>query len=162
MKREVKKERYSFALLLSVPSSSRRLALLGCFLLVATACGQAGLAPVDLNPEDMCSMCRMAISEKRFAAEFITRDGEAMKFDDIACMRDHVREKKNEELIAAWYVSDYDSAAWLNARTANFIISDRFKTPMGGGIIAVELSSRAATLAQENNARVITFDEVFQ
>lgn len=135
--------------------------MLGCFLL-SSACGQPGLAPVDLNPEDICSMCRMAISEKRFAAEFITRDGDALKFDDIGCMRDYIKEKRIEESIGAWYVSDYESGTWLNARAASFVKSDQFKTPMGGGIVALKLSSRAAVLAQENNTTVLTFDEVLR
>jgi copper chaperone NosL len=36
--------------------------------------------------EDVCERCRMIISDKRFAAQFITRNGEAKKYDDIGCM----------------------------------------------------------------------------
>jgi copper chaperone NosL len=104
----------------------------------------------------------MAISEMRFAAEFITKDGDAMKFDDIGCMRDYISEKHSEGMIAAWYVSDYDTSTWLNARSASFVKSDRFKTPMGGGVVALKLNSRATELARENNTKVVAFDDVFR
>ena len=48
-------------------------ALLLSFL---TGCGRRKVEPVELYPEDMCSLCRMAISDERCAAEMIMQSGE--------------------------------------------------------------------------------------
>lgn len=112
-----------------------RLALLGCAFLFA-ACGRAEIAPVEINPEDMCSMCRMAISEKQYAAEFITKDGDAMKFDDLICLREYLKTKGGHDQIAAYFVADYETKKWLKAESARFVKSAEFATPMGGNIVA--------------------------
>ncbi len=133
------------------------LALLGC---VAGACGQPKIAPVALNPEDMCSMCRMVISEKRYAAEFVITDGDALKFDDIGCMRDYVKSRGNRDQIAAYFVSDYESTKWIDGGAAHFVESDEFATPMGGGIVAFEDPSKAETAAMRNGGRVLSFRDL--
>lgn len=83
-------------------------------------------------------MCRMAISEKRYAAEFITNDGEALKFDDIGCLRDYIKSKGNRDQVAAYFFNDYETANWIDGASAHFVKSEEFKTPMGGGIVAFE------------------------
>jgi copper chaperone NosL len=120
------------------------------------ACGQREMRPVDLLPEDMCAHCRMAISEKRFAAEFITRDGEAFKFDDIACLANAVKANANRERIAAFFVMDYETRQWLPGETAHYLRSAAFKTPMGGGIAAFK--DKAKTDRQGGQA--LTLDEI--
>jgi copper chaperone NosL len=62
-----------------------RIAAIFCALSLA-ACGNAASEPVDLAEEDMCAFCKMAISERRYAAEFLNRDGDAFKFDDVGCL----------------------------------------------------------------------------
>jgi copper chaperone NosL len=51
----------------------------------ALAKGEVGI-PVDIDPGDMCQSCKMAISQKKYAAEFVDKDGGVFKFDDIGCM----------------------------------------------------------------------------
>jgi copper chaperone NosL len=105
-------------------------------LVFVAACRQSEPKAVDLLPEDMCAYCKMAISEKRYAAEFITRDGEVFKFDDIGCMVNYTKSKSNRADIAAFFVVDFESKQWLRAETACFVRSPEFKTPMNGNIAA--------------------------
>ena len=62
---------------------SRTILALAVFL---AACAGEAIKPVDIEASDMCSFCRMAISEKRYAAEIIDAEDNVMKFDDIGCM----------------------------------------------------------------------------
>ncbi len=61
--------------------------------LTAFAACRTGPPRPIIEPSDMCSRCRMAISQNRYAAELVDRDGNVWKFDDIGCMvrytRDH-------------------------------------------------------------------------
>ena len=139
----------------------RRLGVLLAGVLITVACGHPSFDAVELHAEDMCSNCRMAISERRWAAQYITRDGEAVKFDDIGCMRDYIKVKESMGLIAALYVADYDSGKWLDGTSARYLRAAGFKTPMGAGIVSVAGQERLAVLAADNNAEVLTFEQVF-
>lgn len=136
------------------------LSLLGLALLLA-ACGQPKIAPVAINPEDMCSMCRMAISEKKFAAELITRDGEALKFDDIGCMRDYLKDKADRSQVAAYFVTDYESKKWLDAGAANFVKSVEIATPMGGHLVAFQDAEKATEAMTRYKGEHLSFADVF-
>ncbi len=108
----------------------------------------------------MCAFCKMAISEKQYAAEFLNHDGDVFKFDDVGCMSNYVAEKKVRDSIAAFYVMDFDSKQWLKAEEAVFVASPNFHTPMDGGMVAFKNRSRAETLAAANQGRQISFAEV--
>ncbi len=123
-----------------------RALLVVCFLLLI-GCGRAELRPVELLPEDMCAFCKMAISEKRFASELITQDGEALKFDDIGCMLRFRKERSNPELVAATFVIDFETHEWLRFEEAYFVKSKEFRTPMDGNWAAFRAKASAEAAA---------------
>ena len=87
--------------------------------------------------EDVCERCRMIISDKRFAAQFITGSGEAKKYDDIGCMIDDLKEAEERgEKPLAVYVSDYNTGEWLDAGKAFYLENGELKSPMGYNIAA--------------------------
>jgi copper chaperone NosL len=113
-----------------------------CFFLLWIGCGSLELRPIEILSEDMCAFCRMAISEKRFASELITQDGEVFKFDDIGCM---LRFRKNRgHPVATTFVVDFDTREWLKSEEAYFVKSKEFKTPMGGNVVAFKTGAGAA------------------
>jgi hypothetical protein len=57
-----------------------------CLLLFAASCGNRSPRPVEIEATDMCTQCKMAISEKRYAADLTDMDGNVIKFDNIDCM----------------------------------------------------------------------------
>jgi copper chaperone NosL len=136
-----------------------RAILLG-LLLFWTACGSPSYAPVALSAEDMCAFCKMALSEKQYAAEFIIKDGEAFKFDDLGCLVNYIASKKNQAEIAAFYVMDYETQQWVKAETAFFVKSDRFHTPMSGGIIAYQDRAKAEAAAAAKQGKLMNWAEV--
>src|SRR5688500_7286310 len=75
--------------------------------IILAGCHKSELEPVTIEPEDMCGFCKMAISEKRYAAEFIDIDGQPFKFDDIGCMVDFMQSKGNKQRIRAYFVMDF-------------------------------------------------------
>ena len=96
----------------------------------------ASVGPVEIESGDMCSFCRMAISDKRFAAEIVNADESVLKFDDIGCMLRYRSSHVSAVEPAAVYVADSRSRNWLKAENAHFIRSATIKTPMGSGIVA--------------------------
>jgi copper chaperone NosL len=111
------------------------------------ACGSGAVKPLELEASDMCSFCRMAISERRFAAEIIDQDDNALKFDDIGCMLHYQQAAGDKLKPAAVFVTDVDARQWLPAVDAYFVRSASVKTPMGSGIVAYSNAEKAGSEA---------------
>ncbi len=123
-------------------------------------CSRRGIRPVDIFPEDMCAHCRMAISDKRCASEFVEKDGTVFKFDDFGCMTAYMKEKQNRGDVVAFFVADYGGIGWINAADAHFVRSAQIVTPMGGGIVAYRDASMAEAAAARYQGKVRSFAEV--
>ncbi len=129
-------------------------------LVCLVGCQQAALAPVDIRAEDLCASCKMAISEKRYAAEFLTKDREPVKFDDIGCMMRYVQNRQRQDTIAAYFVVDYDSRQWLPAEAAHYVRSADFKTPMRSGIVAYQDEGKAQAAVAAHHGVLLRFAEL--
>lgn len=136
--------------------------LIMTLMLSGAGCQTAAIEPVAIAGEDMCSYCRMAVSEKQYAAEFVDRDGQAFKFDDIGCMLEHLKERKNRDDIAAWFVVDFDSRSWVRANEAALVRSNELKTPMGFGIVAFKDSAKADQAAGIYHGARASFAELIK
>ncbi|MEK7728515.1 MAG: nitrous oxide reductase accessory protein NosL [candidate division KSB1 bacterium] len=110
-------------------------------------CGSSEIKPVDIYPEDLCSQCRMAISDQAFAAEIITEADEVYKFDDLGCM-EKFKEKSATLEIAALFVKDYETKAWLPFERS-VIVQTSLQTPMGSGKIALADSHQAGEFLRQ-------------
>ena len=113
----------------------------------AGGCG-GELRPVDLFPEDMCGVCRMAVSDPRFASEIIEDDGTVHKFDDLGCLQ-KFRAKAGGMKIAAIFVKDFETRAWV-AYEKSTIVETGIATPMASGRVAFAGTDRARTFAAEH------------
>jgi copper chaperone NosL len=140
-------------------SLKARLAALSLLLLIG--CATSRVEPVPLAPEDMCDYCRMIISEKRYAAEFINSEGQAFKFDDIGCMANFIRSKGNTTKVVARFVMDFDSRQWIKADDAYYVRSPELTTPMNGGIIAFVDQSKAQEAVGKYHGTQLRSKDVF-
>lgn len=128
------------------------------------ACG--GTASAEPTPptihygEDTCDICNMIISEERYAAAYVTRDGQGHVFDDIGDMVLSYIQQEEDNDVAAFFVHDYEDKSWIRAETASFVLSDALHTPMFSGLAACASRETAQTLAAELPGKVLTFDQV--
>jgi len=120
-------------------------ALAVCFV----GCGVHEIKPIDIFAEDVCSNCRMAISDDRFAGEIITVDREVFKFDDIGCM-ELFEERQHGMKIAARFVRTFESTAWIPYEKS-IILETTVTTPMGSGKIAFADSTKAQAFARQRD-----------
>ncbi len=143
----------------------RRLKLLAAIIpallcLALLACtSSAPPKPQEIMQGDTCLFCKKPITEKQFAAEFVTKDGFVRKFDEVACMLEHIKKVKKAN-ISAFFVTDYDSSKWMKAEDATFVRSNRFQTPNSGGILAFSQKPRAQSLATQFQAEVLSFADL--
>lgn len=132
--------------------------MLAPLLLILWGCGKPSLQPVEIEPTDMCSFCRMAVSEMRYAAEIVDRDEIAYKFDDIGCMLRFLREHKING--AAVFVRDYDGSGWMSAYQAQYVRSDAIPSPMGGHMIALKHKAAAEEYAKRFQGTVLDWGKL--
>lgn len=143
----------------------RRILLCASCLIVAVAvlasCQKQTVEPVALAPNDMCAYCKMAISEKRYAAEFMDSEGQTFKFDEIGCMINFIKEKKNATKVTTYFVMDFDERQWIKADDAHYVSSSELATPMSGGIIAFKNESKAEEAISKYHGKLIRFEDLF-
>lgn len=116
--------------------------------------------PVIHYGEDLCEFCGMIISDERYAAGYLTRDGAEHIFDDLGGMfRSHLQTQDAAQ-VAAFFVHDYEDVTWIRAETAHYVLSQDLPTPMLSGLVACDTAEKAQALAAEVNGRVLTFEDV--
>lgn len=104
----------------------------------------------------------MAISEKRYAAEFVDREGTVLKFDDIGCMLGFVGEQRGKEKGAAYFVTDYAGQGWIEAERAHYVKSEEIRSPMASGLAAFRDKAKAQETAGKFHGRMLTFGELWK
>lgn len=117
-------------------------------------CKPARIQPVDIVlSEDSCSVCRMAVSDLKFAAEAVAADGHVDYFDDLGCMIEFDRQEQNTG--RALFVIDFKTQKWLEAGSAWYLWSRELNTPMSYGLAAFVDASAAEQLASQWPGRVM-------
>jgi len=124
-------------------------------VLALGACGDNTSGPEDIHwDRDTCELCKMLISDHRFAAE--VRGGEdrkIYKFDDIGCAINWLNDQEwaGDKTVEIWvvdYTSTRENVVWLNAREARYVGGEL--TPMNYGFKAVAAPVAAPEGAQSN------------
>jgi copper chaperone NosL len=137
-------------------------AALALLLTPLSACkGPVTAEPAEIVQGDTCSRCKQPINDKRFAAEFVTKDGFLRKFDDIGCMIDHAKKLKKGGIVG-YFAADYDKKEWGKAEALTYVKSQRFKTPANGGILAFANRDRAQALAGQYQGDVVGFQDLLK
>jgi len=129
-------------------------------LLAMTACENTP-QPADIEESDMCSYCRMAISEKRYAAEAADIDGNVYKFDNPMCMARFIAERGLKSRIAVYYIAGYDTRSWLDARTAAYAKSPEIPSPMASGLAAFGDAVKARQFATAHHGQTVGFEDLW-
>ncbi|MHC4577558.1 MAG: nitrous oxide reductase accessory protein NosL [Planctomycetota bacterium] len=136
-------------------AAEARLAVVALCAGVLLGCGGAAPQPVELVlDEEACSLCRMAVSQRPFAAEAVARTGRADFFDDIGCLARWSRERA-VPAETGLFVVDHETGDWLEARRAHYVRADRLQTPMASGLAAFAARERAAAAARKLGGRVL-------
>ncbi|HFB98209.1 MAG TPA: hypothetical protein ENJ62_03630 [Bryobacterales bacterium] len=129
-------------------------------LVLLASCRGGRPEPVEIAlNEESCSHCRMAVSEREFAAEAVAPDGRVDYFDDIGCLAAWVREHQPPPETAL-YVVDFETGEWLAAESAYYVKSDQIPTPMSFGLVAFGDVERADRAAEKFRGRRLSWQQV--
>jgi copper chaperone NosL len=131
-------------------------------LLLLAGCPGGEPKPIDIVlDEDSCAVCRMAVSQQRFASEIVKTDGTAFYFDDIGCLIEMSRNAGVPEGAGVFFV-DFNSNLWLDAETAQFLHAKSLPSPMGYGLAAFASRAEAETAAAEWPGKIMGWEQLKQ
>ena len=144
---------------MTMKTSRAVLSLVLSVVLAACAAKPAELEPPEIAyGQDLCEACGMLIDQPGLAAATIDTAGQPHKFDDIGDMIQFHADNPTVQ-VRAWFVHDHNTEAWLRAETAFFAYSAKPTTTMGHGLAAFETEDAARAFADQQQARVLSFDE---
>ncbi len=143
--------------------SARTLVCCVLTAIVVSCAGELKPREVVLN-EDSCALCRMAVSQREFAAQIVEPGGKVSFYDDIGCMFDEISIGKFAvDGIAngkfAPFVVDFESKAWIRADRAFYLKSEKLNTPMSYGFAATESRDKCAKLSENYPGEIQEFSE---
>lgn len=142
--------------------ASRALAL-GVLTLAIAGCRRGeDLSPPKIHyGETECELCRMIVSDERFAAAAVFKSTDGVKkiaFDDMGCLFVYMQE--NPEQAVTGYVHDYDSRAWIEASRATFYRSEAIQTPMASHLAAFIDAAGTEAMQPRFPGKRVSFSEL--
>ena len=113
-------------------------------LLLACAVDTSTPRPIPLD-RAACDACSMLISDGRFAAQLVTRDGVFHEFDDPACLFRFIADQ-HPNLANVWFRdASADGEVWLDWHDVEFVPATG--APMDGGLAAAPVGTEEGALS---------------
>lgn len=134
--------------------------ILPFLVLGITACKRQ-FEPINYGRE-ACTYCKMTIMDKHFSAEILTGKGRAIKFDDLGCLLQYIKDEHFTDDDARIFVADYNNpdGEFLDARNAIYIQSGQLKSPMGGNYASSATMALANKLNVKFNSSLLNWDKL--
>ena len=108
--------------------------------------------------KDQCAECKMIIADPKFGAEIVTKKGKVYKFDDTHCIAVFL-ERRGVELSnihQTLFVQYNVPGEFVNVKSAEFVVSSQFKSPMGGNAAAFKNATEAKKKSAEIEGSRVT------
>lgn len=114
--------------------------------------------------KDICDDCKMPIMDPKFGGEIITKKGRIYKFDDAHCMVHFLKQGnvKESEIAKTVFIDYQNDKNFLDVKSAYFVSSDQFKSPMNGNAASFSLQAIAEQQAKQTNGTIKTWDQIYQ
>lgn len=132
------------------------------FLLFLYGCGQDP-QPIEYG-KDSCEYCMMLITDSKYGAELVTPKGKCFKFDSVECMVEHLLEDKSDQMEnAALWINDFTKPAhFINAKSAYYLQNEKFHSPMGFNVLAVEDHKEFNKIKEEHGGVEYNWDKIVE
>jgi len=138
--------------------------LLVVFLIAAiiSGCSQEP-QPIEYD-KDSCTHCMMLITDAKYGAELITTKGKCFKFDAVECLAQYILENKADELDnASLWITDFTKPShFINAKTAFYLQNEKFHSPMGFNVLAVEDENELKKIKDEHGGKELNWEKLVE
>jgi len=95
--------------------------------------------------KDNCAECKMTIMDQHFGGEIVTKKGKVFKFDDAHCIATFLKRRGVElsDIHQTLFVDYNNGNQFVPVKTAEFVVSSQFRSPMGGNAAAFKNKNEA-------------------
>lgn len=129
------------------------------FVLFNIVACQSELEPIAYG-EDECANCKMTISDPKYGAELISDKGKIFKFDSIECLA-YYSTKVDSKTIKTMWVTDFSSKEnFINVTDAQFLKSDKLRSPMGLNLSAHKNQNELNSIKSEFDGEALRWNEL--
>lgn len=113
--------------------------------------------------KDSCAECKMTIMDVKFGAEIVTGKGKVYKFDDVHCIAGFMERRgvQMNDIHQVLFVNYNNKDEFVNVETAEFVVSSRLKSPMGGNAVAFKNQAEANAKAAEIEGKVTNWPTLY-
>ena len=114
--------------------------------------------------KDNCAECKMTIMDPKFGAEIVTKKGKVYKFDDAHCVAAFLERRGVEltDIHQTLFVDYNDNNEFVKVKSAEFVVSSQFKSPMGGNAAAFKNATEAnKKLAELEGSKVTNWATLY-
>lgn len=131
-------------------------------LVLFTSCN-AGPEPFAYG-KDSCDDCRMTIMDPKFGAEIITKKGRIYRFDDAHCLVNFIKSGniKQADILQTVFIDHENEKKFLDIKSAYFVVSDQFKSPMNSNAACFSTKETAEQKAKQTGGTVKNWDQLYQ
>lgn len=121
----------------------------------------SGPKPV-IAGRDNCYLCKMTITDTRYAAELVTEKGKVYIFDDVFCLQSFMKTgMQGENKVKDIYLADFSGEHSLVKAGESFLLQGGdIRGPMNGNVIAFKNKDSMKKMAERFNAVAINWEQV--
>lgn len=131
----------------------------GLLAAALAACAGAAGQPVPIAlGDDACAYCHMTLTDERHAAQWIPATGSPRIFDEAGCLLHYAAAMGAVPADDRLWVKDEAGGAWVDARTAVYLIPERPDAGMMYGILAYRDIATAEAVGA--TGRMVHFDDL--
>jgi len=130
-------------------------------LLFLAACGRAEARTLAYDGTESCDVCRMAVTDRRYGAELVTRTGKVLVFDSIECLAGYLSAAGDAARDGRAWVTDFTRpGTFVRADSAWLLRSPGRASPMGRGLLATASEASRDRLQRELGGDALTWRDV--
>ena len=121
----------------------------------------SGPKPV-IAGRDNCYLCKMTITDTRYAAELVTEKGKVYIFDDVFCLQSFMKSgMQGDNKVKDIYLADFSGEHTLVKAGESFLLQGGdIRGPMNGNVIAFKNKDSMKKMAERFNAVAINWEQV--
>jgi copper chaperone NosL len=123
------------------------------------SCGSKGPEPISFNI-DKCAHCKMAIADKRYAAQMKTVKGRVYKFDDVVCMISYIKDNPSTVVQDCWVCTYDGNHGFISAGSAVFVKLETLNSPMRGNMAAFASKGTASEILKDESAALVNWNDL--
>ncbi len=132
-----------------------------CLSVVLGFCTSCSMGERDIKwGSDVCTHCKMTLTDKRFGAELVSEKGKVLIFDDLACMVTYL--KANPQNFRKFVVNYQQPGVIIGLEQAILFKSENLQSPMASSMAALLNSAENTALVEEMKGSIVLWNDLIK